>query len=128
MIWWTGLAPSEFEFPFPGGLISTFLVVPVVPHRGLDSWIRVYALGVGALLFNDASETRGNLHEKTHLFRRDAQRMWSRADSISEPRLWPFSSFFFEWFTVRTRFVLTNPETHSISHNQFRLIWTLTRL
>ena len=23
--WWTGLAPWEFEFPFPGSLISTFL-------------------------------------------------------------------------------------------------------
>ena len=26
MIWWIGLAPWEFEFPFPGSLISTFLV------------------------------------------------------------------------------------------------------
>ena len=26
MIWWTGLAPWEFEFPFLGSLISTFLV------------------------------------------------------------------------------------------------------
>ena len=25
MIWWTGLAPWDFEFPFPGDLISTFL-------------------------------------------------------------------------------------------------------
>ena len=25
MIWWTGLAPWEFEFPFPGSLISPFL-------------------------------------------------------------------------------------------------------
>jgi len=25
MIWWTGLAPWVFEFPFPGSLISTFL-------------------------------------------------------------------------------------------------------
>ena len=25
MIWWTGLAPCEFEFPFPGSLMSTFL-------------------------------------------------------------------------------------------------------
>ena len=24
-IWWTGLAPRELEFPFPGSLISTFL-------------------------------------------------------------------------------------------------------
>ena len=27
MIRWTGLAPWEFEFPFPGSLTSTFLVV-----------------------------------------------------------------------------------------------------
>ena len=26
MIWWTGLAPWEFGFPFPGSLVSTFLV------------------------------------------------------------------------------------------------------
>ena len=26
MIWWTGLAPWAFEFPFPGSLTSTFLV------------------------------------------------------------------------------------------------------
>ena len=25
LIWWTGIAPWEFEFPFPGGLTSTFL-------------------------------------------------------------------------------------------------------
>ena len=25
MIWWTGLAPWELEFPFPGSLKSTFL-------------------------------------------------------------------------------------------------------
>jgi len=28
MIWWTGLAPWEFELPFPGSLISTFLDPP----------------------------------------------------------------------------------------------------
>jgi len=27
MIEWTGLAPWDFEFPFPGSMISTFLVV-----------------------------------------------------------------------------------------------------
>ena len=25
MIWWTGLAPWEFEYPFPGGVIYTLL-------------------------------------------------------------------------------------------------------
>ena len=28
IIWWTGLAPWEFEFPFPGSLASTFLARP----------------------------------------------------------------------------------------------------
>ena len=27
MIWWTGLAPGEFEFPFTGSLVSTCLVL-----------------------------------------------------------------------------------------------------
>ena len=30
MIWWTGLAPWEFEFPFPGSLASTFLVLSLL--------------------------------------------------------------------------------------------------
>ena len=30
MIWWTGLAPREFEFPVPGSLISTFLVLSLL--------------------------------------------------------------------------------------------------
>ena len=29
MIRWTGLAPWEFEFPFPGSLTSTFRYAPV---------------------------------------------------------------------------------------------------
>ena len=29
MIWWTGLTPWEFEFPFPDSLISTFLGIRV---------------------------------------------------------------------------------------------------
>jgi hypothetical protein len=32
MIWWTGLAPWEFESPFPGSLISTFRIL----RRGRD--------------------------------------------------------------------------------------------
>ena len=31
MIRWTGLAPWEFEFPFPGSLTSNFLVPEEVP-------------------------------------------------------------------------------------------------
>ena len=27
MVWWTGLVPWEFGFPFPGSLASTFLDV-----------------------------------------------------------------------------------------------------
>ena len=30
IIWWTSLAPWEFEFPFPGSLISNFLVPPIL--------------------------------------------------------------------------------------------------
>ena len=37
MIWWTGLASWEFEFPFPGSLISTFLVTP--RHPTYSSWV-----------------------------------------------------------------------------------------
>jgi len=32
MIWWTGLAPWEFESPFPGSLTSTFL-------RRTEQWL-----------------------------------------------------------------------------------------
>ena len=31
MIWWTGLAPWEFEFSFPGSLASTFLIPNATP-------------------------------------------------------------------------------------------------
>ena len=33
MIRWTGLAPREFEFPFPGSLTSTFLAAMHWPTR-----------------------------------------------------------------------------------------------
>jgi len=36
MIRWTGLAPWEFEFPFPGSLTSTFLNRSW--KRGSSSW------------------------------------------------------------------------------------------
>jgi len=34
MIRWTGLAPWEFEFPFPGSLASTFLSIRIFPLAG----------------------------------------------------------------------------------------------
>ena len=38
MIRWTGLAPEEFEFPFPGSHTSTFLANAVnLPHGGLPA-------------------------------------------------------------------------------------------
>ena len=37
MIRWTGLAPWEFEFPFPGSLTSTFLDGGVQPSKALFS-------------------------------------------------------------------------------------------
>ena len=33
MIRWTGLAPWEFVFPFPGSLTSTFLGMHLTPDR-----------------------------------------------------------------------------------------------
>ena len=34
MIKWTGLAPWEFEFPFPGSLASTFLGLSMQVEEG----------------------------------------------------------------------------------------------
>ena len=36
MIRWTGLAPWEFEFPFPGSLTSTFLEVVDLGFEGAE--------------------------------------------------------------------------------------------
>ena len=33
MSWWTGLAPWEFEFTFPGGLTSTFLGIHILTDK-----------------------------------------------------------------------------------------------
>ena len=42
MIRWTGLAPWEFEFPFPGSLTSTFLAwgKNMAVYRALPMWYR----------------------------------------------------------------------------------------
>jgi len=46
MIRWTGLAPWEFEFPFPGSLASTVLCpVSFVGFRVQGSGFRVQRLG-----------------------------------------------------------------------------------
>ena len=37
MIWWTGLAPREFEFPFPGSLMSTFLGAHATCHVNCET-------------------------------------------------------------------------------------------
>ena len=34
MIRWTGLAPWEFEFPFPGSITSTFMCTPHTMDQG----------------------------------------------------------------------------------------------
>jgi len=44
MIRWTGLAPWEFEFPFPGSLISTFLVLSLLSLSFSKASVRVRAL------------------------------------------------------------------------------------
>ena len=36
MIWWTGLAPWEFESPFPGSLSSSFLHLRETSNTGKD--------------------------------------------------------------------------------------------
>jgi len=38
MIRWTGLAPWELEFPFPGSLTSTFLGIVVTVSRAERVW------------------------------------------------------------------------------------------
>ena len=50
MIRWTGLAPWEFESPFPGSLTSTFLVSTPKPHGQIcieDRGITKAAHGIG---------------------------------------------------------------------------------
>jgi len=54
MIWWTGLAPWEFEYPFPGSLTSTFL----------DSESLVRDLTVGALAQRAAMKVAVYSYEK----------------------------------------------------------------
>ena len=61
MIWWTGLAPWEFEFPFPGSLVPILLwdhhehalrqlaVRPVLQEGGLQDFGR--CLGRSAVFF-----------------------------------------------------------------------------
>ena len=44
MIWWTGLAPWEFEFPFPGSLTSTFLVPDSHREQGIRHVRSLYLL------------------------------------------------------------------------------------
>jgi len=45
MIRWTGLAPWEFEIPFPGSLTSTFLLTPEI---GDDTFL-TNSDGLGAI-------------------------------------------------------------------------------
>ena len=57
MIWWTGLAPWEFEYPFSCSFTSTVLAVearvpvqaPVVPIRHLERSARVVGASQGYL-------------------------------------------------------------------------------
>ena len=44
MIWWTGLAPWEFEFPFPGSLVYTFLVAYLNRKFSAGEWERCTGL------------------------------------------------------------------------------------
>jgi hypothetical protein len=44
LIWWTGLAPWKFEFPFPGILTPT-LILQIEKY---DAWTKTYATWKGA--------------------------------------------------------------------------------
>ena len=57
MIWWTGLAPWEFEFPFPGSLISTFLV---------SRWGHLEGSVAGGEHFEDVDEERDDVRVELH--------------------------------------------------------------
>ena len=47
MVWWTSLAPWDFEFPFSGSLTSAFLSPPVSSHLSIQECL------------NSQSKTRG---------------------------------------------------------------------
>jgi len=52
MIRWTGLAPWEFEFPFPGSLTSTFLCLQDYPIE----FVRIKSL-ISAIMLEDAKHS-----------------------------------------------------------------------
>ena len=54
MIRWTGLAPWEFDFPFPGSLTSTFLAVEYPPYTLRHEYQSLFAdAAAGALAILD---------------------------------------------------------------------------
>ena len=63
--WWTGLAPWEFEFPFPGSLIPTFLAYTLNDHRLLyrtlshleDAVVRPPSVSLGTVLPRGCNST-----------------------------------------------------------------------
>ena len=73
LIWWTGLAPYEYEFLFPGSLISIFLEQPWTWLKlrrygqqelrfgiwGFGCWVK----GVG---FNQQKHPLSPLHKPLH--------------------------------------------------------------
>ena len=70
MIRWTGLAPWEFEFPFPGSLTSTFQAeivehVPTPPPRGASAW-RVRVFAPGGLWISGTSQNRLSSHTQVY--------------------------------------------------------------
>ena len=70
MIRWTGLAPSEFEFRFPGSLISTFLRAGFATYPGAG-----YVLDINA-----ANSNPKHLNPKALSRRvRDIPRRWIRS-------------------------------------------------
>ena len=51
MTWWMGLAPWEFEFPFPGSLISVYLPTsgtPILPIGTADGYVALQQRPAGS--------------------------------------------------------------------------------
>ena len=63
MIRWTGLAPWEFEFPFPGSLTSTFL-----PRKQASSVTPTAFMTNDEEMMREASEGTGSNPSSSLLF------------------------------------------------------------
>ena len=66
MIWWTGLAPWEFEFSFPGSLTSPFLTLSLLLLSAAPQRRRPSPAFREQLLHRNVQRFRGGLVFKAH--------------------------------------------------------------